>query len=156
MEFFLAEFNFKKAITKDYTVPESESIALPGANFWWKASSPLVHIHRQSGWTVFLWGSARLRTQQKASQDLAYEIAIELSQGGNLPSYLANLEGDFGILVWNEEKGELFFRHRSYRNGESLLRRGTRKIIVSSHAHLVARKLGNLTVSSEGLSILSR
>ena len=109
MEFFLAEFNFKKAITKDYTVAGSESMALPGANFWWKASSPLVHIHRQSGWTVFLWGSAQLRTQRKTSRDLAYEIAVKLSQGGNMRSYLANLEGDFGILVWNEEKGELFF-----------------------------------------------
>ena len=154
MEFFLAEFNFKKAITKDYSIPGSESVALPGANFWWKASSPLVHFHRQLGWTVFLWGSARLRTQQKASQDLVYEIAIELSQGGNLPSYLANLEGDFGILVWNEEKGELFFATDPIGMVKVYYGEAQGKIIVSSHAHLVAKKLGDLTVSSEGLSIL--
>jgi len=154
MDFFLAEFNFENALNEDFTVPGCDSMALPGANLYWKSSSPLVNIQRVSDWTVFLWGSARHKSQQEVDRDLAYEMAVELSQGGNLRSYLVKLEGDFGILVWNDKKRQLFFATDPIGMMKVYYGNGQGRIVISSHAHLVARKLGNLIVSSEGLSIL--
>ena len=99
MEFFQAEFNFEKAKIEDCADPECESLALPGAHFCWRNASPLVSVQKQSEWTVFLWGSARYKSEGFASRDVAREMAMSLTESGSLRSCLANLEGGFGVIA---------------------------------------------------------
>lgn len=154
MEFFQAEFNFEKASIEECTIPGCESLALPGASFCWTASSPLVSIQRQSDWTVFLWGSARHRSESKTSHDLAQKMAESLSQGGSLRSCLINFEGSFGVLVWNEKESRLVFATDPIGMTKVYYAENHGKVVISSHAHRVARRLGNLTVSGDGLALL--
>jgi len=154
MEFFQAEFNFNKASIEDCTDPGCESLALPGAHFCWRVASPLVSVQRQSDWTVFLWGSARHKTEEFASYDVAHEIALILAEGGSLGLCLGNLEGGFGVIAWNEKESKLLFATDPIGMTKLYLGEDHGKIVISSHAHLVARRLGNLTVSGDGLSLL--
>lgn len=154
MEFFLAEFNFEKASIEDCTDLGCESLALPSAHFCWRIASPLVSVQRQSDWTVFLWGSARHKTEEFASYDVAHEIALILAEGGSLGLCLGNLEGGFGVIAWNENESKLLFATDPIGMTKLYLGEDHGKIVISSHAHLVARRLGNLTVSGDGLSLL--
>ncbi|MFA7408218.1 MAG: asparagine synthase-related protein [Anaerolineaceae bacterium] len=154
MEYFQAEFNFEKAIIEDCADPGCESLALPGANLWWKSSSPLVTIQKQLGWTMFLWGSARHSSENKNGCDMAHEMAVSLAQGGSLRSYLINLEGNFGVLAWNEVDSQLIFATDPIGMTKIYYGEKRGRIVISSHAHLVARRLGNLNISGDGLSIL--
>ncbi len=154
MEFFQAEFNFEKASIEECTIPGCESLALPGASFCWTASSPLVSIQRQSDWTVFLWGSARHKSESKTSHDLAQKMAESLSQGGSLRSCLINFEGSFGVLAWNEKESRLVFATDPIGMTKVYYAENHGKVVISSHAHRVARRLGNLTVSGDGLALL--
>lgn len=154
MEFFQAEFNFEKASIEECTIPGCESLALPGASFCWTASSPLVSIQRQSDWTVFLWGSARHKSESKTSHDLAQKMAESLSQGGSLRSCLINFEGSFGVLAWNEKESRLVFATDPIGMTKVYYAENHRKVVISSHAYRVARRLGNLTVSGDGLALL--
>ncbi|NLD25708.1 hypothetical protein GX656_03690, partial [Candidatus Dojkabacteria bacterium] len=109
MEFFLAEFNFEEGNIERCTNPGCESLALPGATVNWKSASPLVSLHRQSDWIVFLWGSARHKKDGIAGHDVAREMAATLAEGGSLRTYLRNLEGGFDVIAWNEKEDRLLF-----------------------------------------------
>ncbi len=154
MEFFQAEFNVEKASIEEFNLLECESLVLPGARICWKSSSPLVSIQKQSDWAVFLWGSARYKTEEIANGDIAHEIAMSLARGESLRTHLVNLEGSFGVLAWNEREGRLLFATDPIGMTKLYYGEGHGKIIISSHAHLVARRLRNLTISGEGLSLL--
>ncbi|HPR34818.1 MAG TPA: asparagine synthase-related protein [Anaerolineaceae bacterium] len=154
MEFFQAEFNFEKAKIEDCADPECESLALPGAHFCWRNASPLVSIQKQSEWTVFLWGSARYKSEGFASRDVAREMAMSLTESGSLLSCLANLEGGFGVIAWNEKESRLLIATDPIGMTKLYYGESHGKIVISSHAHLAARKLGNRTVSGDGLSLL--
>ena len=154
MEFFQAEFNFEKASIEDCSDPGCESLALPGAHFCWRIASPLVCVQRQSDWTVFLWGSARYKSEGTASHDVAREMVVSLTESGSLLSCLANLEGGFGVIAWNERESRLLFATDPIGMTKLYYGEGHGKIVISSHAHFVARRLRNLTVSGEGLSLL--
>lgn len=154
MESFLAEFNFENGNLEEFAKPEYETLALPGANFSWTSSSPLVSVNRQSDWTVFLWGSARHKADDKAGCDVALEMAVVLAEGGGLQSYLGNLEGGFGVIAWNERESRLIFATDPIGMTKIYYGEDQRKIVISSHANLVARRLGNLAVSGDGLSLL--
>ena len=154
MEFFLAEFNFEKASIDECAEPGCESLVLPGAKICWNASSPLVSVRRQFDWTVFLWGSARQKAETLAGFDVAHDLAVTLAEGGSLTSCLGNLEGAFGVIAWNEKESRLLYATDPI--GMTKLYHGEDhgKIVISSHAHLAARRLGNLSVSGDGLSLL--
>lgn len=154
MEFFQAEFNFDKVSIEGCAEPGCESLALPGATFSWQSASPLVNVQRQSDWTVFLWGSARHRTNRIFGHDVAREMVETLVEGMGLCSVLGSLEGSFGVIAWNEREDRLLFATdpigmtKLYYGGDH------DKIVISSHAHLVAKRLGNFNVSGDGLSLL--
>ncbi len=154
MEFFQAEFNFEKKSIEECTIQGCESMALPGAFFCWTASSPLVTIQRQSDWTVFLWGSARHKSESKTRRDVAQEMAESLSAGRSLRSCLIDLEGSFGVLAWNEKESRLVFATDPIGMTKIYYAEDRGRVLISSHAHRVAKKLGNLSVSGDGLSIL--
>ena len=154
MEFFLAEFNFKKASVEEFTIPESESLAIPGAKFCWKQSSPLVNIQKQSDWTVFLWGTPRHKTDVLAKSNVANEMAGRLAQGGGLRSDLITLEGYFAVIAWNEKERRLLFATDPIGTTKIYYGEKRGRIVISSHAHLAARRLGDLSVSADGLSVL--
>jgi len=154
MEFFLAEFNFEKASIEGCTDSGCESLILPGACFSWKSSSPLVRVQRQSDWTIFLWGCARHKTEEIAVYDVAHEMAVTLAEGGSLLQYLGNLEGAFGAIAWNENESRLLFATDPVGMTKLYFGESNRKIVISSHAHLAARRLDNLAVSGDGLSLL--
>jgi len=154
MEFFLAEFNFDQAPIKEPDLPDSDSLALPGARLCWKSGSPLVYLQKQSDWAVFLWGSARHKTEGKSGNDIAREMAVSLAESGSLRSCLTNLEGIFGVIAWNEKESQLFFATDPIGMTKLYYGEAHGKIVVSSHAHLAAKKIGNLTVSGDGLSLL--
>lgn len=154
MEYFLAEFNFENTIIEECTVPGAESLVLPGARFCWRLSSPLVNIQRYSDWTVFLWGAPRLKTSEFDNRNLAHEMAVSLAQGGSLLFDLRNLEGYFAVLAWNEKERQLLIATDPIGMTKVYYAENQGRIIVSSHAHLAAKRLGDLAVSSQGLSIL--
>lgn len=154
MEFFQAEFNFEKASIEDCTIPDCDSLALPGMSLCWKVSSPLVSIQRLSDWTVFLWGSARYKSESKSSRKVAQEMVVSLSQGESLRSCLIKLEGSFGVLAWNEKESRLVFATDPIGMTKVYYAEDRGKVVISSHAHRVARRLGNLAVSGDGISLL--
>lgn len=154
MEFFQAEFNFEKASIEECTIPGCESLAFPGASFCWTVSSPLVSMQRQSDWTVFLWGSARHKSESGISRNVAQEMAVSLSQGGSMRSCLMDLEGSFGVLAWNQEESRLVFATDPIGMTKIYYAEDRGKVVISSHAYRVARSLGNLAVSGDGLSLL--
>ena len=154
MEFFLAEFNFEEGNIERCTDPGCESLALPGATVNWKSASPLVSLHRQSDWIVFLWGSARHKKDGIAGHDVAREMAATLAEGGDLRSYLGNLEGGFDVIAWNEKEDRLLFATDPFGMTKLYFGGDHGKIVISSHAHLVAKRLGNLGVSGDGISLL--
>lgn len=154
MEFFQAEFNFERASIEKCSDSGCESLVRPGAYFCWKSSSPLVTIQKQSDWTVFLWGSARGKAEGLTCYEVANEMAVKLVQGDSLRSCLIDLEGSFGVIAWNERESRLVIATDPIGMTKIYYGNVHGKIVISSHAHLVARKLGHLTVSPDGLSIL--
>lgn len=154
MEFFVAEFNFEKAALEEVSLPGCDSISQPGVHLCWKQFSTLVNIQKNSNWTVFLWGAAQDRNKTKLSQDLASEIAMRLSQGAALGSCLANFEGYFAVLAWNEKDFQLLFATDPIGMMKVYYGEYQGRVVISSHAHMVARRLGDLTVSPQGISIL--
>lgn len=154
MEFFLAEFNFEKASIEACSDPKCESLAVPGASFCWTATSPLVSIKMHADWTVFLWGSARYKAAEMAGRDVMRDMAAALTENGSLRSCLADLEGCFGVIAWNEKDDRLLFATDPIGMTKMYFGEDHRKIVISSHANLVARRLGNLAVSGSGLSLL--
>lgn len=154
MEFFLVEISLKESDIEETAIPGCELFTLPHASFCWAPSSRLVDIQTQARWTVFLWGSANFVDEMASRQDVTAKIVDELNRTGSLKSVLAKLEGGFGVIAWNEQTRELQFAtdpigmtrmYYSVRDG---------KIIISSHAQLIARKREDFTISSEGLSVL--
>lgn len=154
MEFFLAEFNLQGDVAGEGIVFDGQSLILPGAAFCWNASSSLVQSHTQGNWTIFLWGTARYKTEEKANSELAQGIALDLSHAVSLRSILTKLEGNFGLLAWNKVEKKLQFATDPIGMTRIYFFRDQAKMIVSSHAQLVAKKIGDLTVSPEGISIL--
>lgn len=154
MEYFQAEFNFEKTNIEECPIPGCESLALPGASFFWNSASPLVNIKKQDDWTVFLWGSARHKSDVKTGCDMAREIAVSLSEGESLRASLIDLEGSFGVIAWNEKESRLVFATDPIGMTKVYYAEDRGKIVISSHAHLAAKRFGNLIVSGDGLSIL--
>lgn len=154
MDFFLAEFNIEKRTVEEFTIPECDSLSLSGARICWKASSPMVSMQRLSEWTVFLWGAPQYREESKTSQELTREIAVSLSQGDRLHSNLIKLEGFFAILAWNEKNSELLFATDPIGMMKVYYREFQGRVVISSHAHLIARRFDDFTVSAQGLSLL--
>lgn len=154
MEFFTVEINFEKAGIDVPAEPGYERLSLPGATFCWNASSPLVDVSRQADWTVFLWGSARSKAGEDPVHHQAWEIAQTLAQGGSLHSYLANLEGGFGVIAWNEKEPRLLFATDPIGMTKLYYGENDGRFVISSHAQLAAKKLGSLAPSGEGLSLL--
>ena len=154
MEFFLAEFNFEEGNIERCTDPGCESLALPGATVNWKSASPLVSLHRQSDWIVFLWGSARHKKDGIAGHDVAREMAATLAEGGSLRTYLRNLEGGFDVIAWNEKEDRLLFATDPFGMTKLYFGGDHGKIVISSHAHLVAKRLVNLRAPGDALSLL--
>jgi len=154
MEFFLAEFNLRDADVGELSVPECESLSLPGAVLCWSSSSPLVNIQTQADWTVLLWGTARYKTEVSTTSEIAQTVAVELSQGGSLRSILTRLEGNFGILAWNKKEKKLQFATDPIGMTRIYFCNDQGRVIISSHAQFVAKQLGDFTVSPEGISIL--
>lgn len=154
MEFFTVEINFEKAGIDIPAEPGYERLSLPGATFCWNASSPLVDVSRQADWTVFLWGSARSKAGEDPVHHQARELARTLAQGGSLHSYLANLEGSFGVIAWNENEPRLLFATDPIGMTKLYYGENHGRFVISSHAHLAAKKLGITTPSGEGLSLL--
>lgn len=154
MEYFLAEFNFEKRTIDEFSLSECNSLSLPGGLFGWKSSSPFVTIQRLTDWTVFLWGSPQCRTKATTSQELAYEIAVNLVQDNSLQSDLMKLEGFFAVIAWNEKDSQLLFATDPVGMTKVYYGENQGRIVISSHAQHVARRLGDFTVSPQGLSIL--
>ena len=154
MEFFLAEFNFEKKIIDDFSLSECKSLSQLGARFGWKSSSPFVTMQRLSDWTVFIWGSPQCRTKVKTNQELAHEIAVNLVQGESLQSDLAKLEGFFAVIAWNEKDSQLLFATDPFGMTKVYCGENEGRIVISSHAQHVARRLADFTISPQGLSIL--
>jgi len=154
MEYFLAEFNFGEANIEGYPNPGGGSLVLPGAKFHWNLSSPLVNIHKELDWTVFLWGVPRYQSDQIAGRKPNHEIAVNLAHGGSLQSDLWNLEGFFAVLAWNEKERRLLFATDPFGMTKVYYGEDQGSVIISSHAQLVAKRLGDYSVSPAGLSIL--
>lgn len=153
-EFFLAEFNFDKTIPTGHASWESESLTLPGARFLWKSSSSLIAIQRQAVWTVFLWGAAFHKTENKTARELAQQISLDLVHGVSLHSSLVSLEGSYGIVAWNETESRLLIATDPIGMTKVYYGKTNGKVVVSSHAQLVARKQDCFDISGKGLSIL--
>ncbi len=154
MESFLAEFNFEKRTINEFSLSECDSLSMPGARLIWKFSSPFVTVRRLSEWTVFLWGSPQCRTEAKTNQELAHEIAVSLVQGDSLHSNLEKLEGFFAVLAWNERDSQLLFATDPIGMTKVYYGESQGRIVISSHAQLVAKRLDDFNVSPQGLSIL--
>ena len=154
MEFFLAEFNFEKRTIDEFSLSECNSLSMPGARFGWKSLSPFVTVQRLAEWTVFLWGSPQYQAEVITNQELAHKIAVNLVQDDNLRSDLMKLEGFFAVLAWNEKDSQLLFATDPIGMTKVYYGENQARIVISSHAQLVAKRLGNFTVSPQGLSIL--
>ncbi len=154
MQYFLAEFNFEKNTTESVAIPDSESLTLEGASFCWKHSSNLVNIQRQSDWVIFLWGTPGHKTDEIGRRGVADELAAGLAQGGSLLPGLKNLEGFFAVIAWNEKEKHLLFATDPIGMTKVYYGENQGRIVISSHANLVARRLADFSVSSEGLSLL--
>lgn len=154
MEFFQAEFNFGKDSKNCCSDSMCESIVLPGACFCWNKESRLVVIEQNHDWTVFLRGPARQKTGKLTCREIAYKMAECLAHGENLNSYLVNLEGNFCVLAWNEKESRLVLATDPIGMMKVYYGEHQGRFIVSSHANLVAKNLGNPAISGEGLSIL--
>ena len=75
-------------------------------------------------------------------------------QDNSLQSDLMKLEGFFAVIAWNEKDSQLLFATDPVGMTKVYYGENQGRIVISSHAQHVARRLGDFTVSPQGLSIL--
>lgn len=150
----MAEFDLKGSADIEPLASDCQSISVPGGRICWDAPSQLAQVSTCAGWTVFLWGWARKRDENDAKLATAEQIALKLSQGEQLKPILVELDGRFGVLVWNAQTRELQAATDPVGLCRVFYASRAGKICASSHLQMIARRVGDLSVSPAGLSIL--
>jgi len=155
MEKFWGKFNFHQNSQIKSKESDNESdLYLPCGELHWQLQSPFVSIRRQQGWVIFKWGSIRDRKNPIAQELIIDQLMDSLINFLPLDSWLANIEGEFALVIWNENKKKLFLITDPFGITKMYYKIDGDAVVFSSHIAEIARQFGRFDYSPDGVSLL--
>jgi len=146
-------FNRNNKAYKENSEKET-SLYLPNGELHWQKDSPFVLTKQRPGLLIFKWGSIRSRTEL-ISQDLILDdLADTLIKSKSLDVFLKEIEGEFALVIWNENEEKLYLATDPFGITKLYYRVSGNTVVFSSHANVVARICNQYNYSPEGISTL--
>lgn len=155
MEKFWGKFFFHQNHQINMQVSDNKScLRLPTGELHWQLQSPFVSIRRQQEWVIFIWGFIRDRKITISQELIIDQLMDSLINFRPLDSWLANIEGEFALVIWNENKKKLFLITDPFGITKMYYKIDGNAVVFSSHVAEVARQCGKFDYSPEGISLL--
>jgi asparagine synthase (glutamine-hydrolysing) len=146
-------FNRNNKAYKENSEKET-SLYLPNGELHWQKDSPFVLTKQRPGLLIFKWGSIRSRTELISQDLILVDLADALINSKSPHLFLKEIEGEFALVIWNENEGKLYLATDPFGITKLYYRVSGNTVVFSSHANVVAKICNHHNYSPEGISTL--